>query len=58
MLFPQFFQRRQSRIALGGFFAFAAAAREFDAVVLHNAFKYAVVVRPGGGNGLIFRRVR
>jgi hypothetical protein len=32
--------------------------RKLDAFVLHDTFKHTVVIRAGGGNGLMFRRAR
>jgi len=54
----QFFQGRQGRRAFGGFLAFAATARQFDAVMHHGAFKIAVVVGAAGANQPVFRRDR
>jgi hypothetical protein len=53
----QFDQGGQGGFALGGFFAFALTAREFDAIVVDGAFKNAVVIGPRGGYHIILRRV-
>jgi hypothetical protein len=41
----RFFQRRDGRLALGGFFAFAQAAAQLDSPMRNHAFKIAVVIR-------------
>ena len=55
--FAQLCQRRQGGFALGGFLAFALAARQFRSAVMHGALENPVVVRAGGGNDLILRRL-
>lgn len=49
----QFDQGGQGGFALGGFFAFALTAGEFDAIVMDSAFKEPVVIRPRGGCDII-----
>ena len=53
----QFHQRSEGGFALGGLFAFALTAREFDAIVMDSAFKKAVVIRPRGGYNIILGRL-
>ena len=47
----------EGSFTFSGFFAFAMAAGEFDAIMMHGAFKKAVVIGAGGGDDVILGRV-
>jgi len=53
----QFDEGGESGFALGGFFAFALPAGQFDAVVMDRAFKEAVMIRPRGGYDIVLGRL-
>jgi len=53
----QFDEGGESGFALGGFFAFALPAGEFDAVVMDGAFKEAVMIGPRGGYDIVLGRL-
>jgi hypothetical protein len=54
----QTFQRRQRRLAFGGFLALARAAAQLDAAVIYSAFEHAIVVRAAHGSQFVFRGLR
>lgn len=53
----QFDERGEGGFAFSGFFAFALAACEFDAIVMDGAFKDAVVIGAGGSDDVILGRL-
>jgi hypothetical protein len=54
---PQFDEGREGGFTFSGFLTLAMAAGEFDAIMMHGAFKKAVVIGAGGSDDVILGRV-
>ena len=53
----QFDEGCEGGFAFSGFFAFALAASELDAIMVDGAFKNAIMVRTGCGDDVILGRL-